>query len=84
MSMFVMQNFWLLIPAALTVIAALVLLTRSPKWNDYLAFGIILAGLASAWYSLHPRQTPLLVDAQKVQAMIGAGQPVLLEFQSPF
>lgn len=84
MSMFVMQNFWLLIPAALTIIAALVLLTRGPKWNDYLAFAIIVTGLASAWFTLHPRQTPLLEDAGNVQAMIGAGQPVLLEFQSPY
>lgn len=82
---FVMANFWFLFPAVLTGIAALVLLTRGPKWNDYLAFGIILAGLSLAWFSLHPRQTPLLGDSRAVQEQIQqAGKPVLLEFQSPF
>ena len=80
-----MANFWILFPAALTVVAAVVLLTRSPKWNDYLAFGIIVGGLGLAWFSLHPRQTPLLGDAIAVQESIqNAGRPVLLEFQSPY
>ena len=84
MSMFLMANFWLLFPAALTGVAALVLLSRSPKWNDFLAFSIIVAGLGSAWLTLHPRQTPLLENSRAVQQSIGAGVPVLLEFQSPF
>jgi len=85
MIMFMMANFWFLFPAALTGIAALILLTRGPKWNDYLAFSIIVAGLALAWITLHPRQTTLLGDAINVQETIHqAGKPVLLEFQSPF
>ena len=85
MLMTLMANFWILFPAALTVVAALILLTRSPKWNDYLAFGIIVASLSLAWAGLHPRQTPLLGDAQAVQETIhNAGRPVLLEFQSPY
>jgi hypothetical protein len=75
---------FLLLAAALTAVAALVLLTRHPKWNDYLAFGVIVAGLITAWFILHPRQTPLMDDAKMVQAMIGSGKPVLLEFQSPY
>jgi thioredoxin 1 len=84
MSMFLMANFWLLFPAALTAAAALILLSRSPKWNDYLALSMIVAGLIAAWITLHPRQTPLLADSKAVQQTIGAGVPVLLEFQSPF
>jgi len=84
MSMFLMANFWLLFPAALTSVAAVILLSRSPKWNDFLAFTIIVAGLATAWITLHPRQTPLLENSGAVQQTIGAGVPVLLEFQSPF
>ena len=85
MMMFVMANFWFLFPAVLTGMAALILLTRGPKWNDYLAFSIIVAGLAMAWITLHPRQTPLLGDAKSVQETIQqAGRPVLLEFQSPY
>ena len=74
-------------PALSTVIiaiAGLVLLTRKPKWNDFLAFGVIVASLLTAWVILHPRQTPLMDDAKMVQEMIGAGTPVLLEFQSPY
>jgi hypothetical protein len=29
-------------------------------------------------------QTPLIGEAADVQAMIGKGKPVLLEFQSPY
>jgi hypothetical protein len=40
--------------------------------------------LFTAWSLVHPRQTPLMDDAKEVRAMIGAGKPVLLEFQSPY
>jgi hypothetical protein len=72
------------IAAALTIVAALVLLTNRPRIRDFVSFGVIAAGLTVAWLVLHPRQTPLMTDAKAVQAMIGAGTPVLLEFQSPY
>jgi hypothetical protein len=72
------------IALGLITAAGFILLTNKPKWNDYLAFGVIVTGLITAWVILHPRQTPLMDDAKKVQAMIGAGTPVLLEFQSPY
>lgn len=65
-------------------ISGVILLANKPKWNDYLAFGIIVIGLVIAWETLHPRQTILMDDAKQVQAMIGTGKPVLLEFQSPY
>ena len=67
-----------------TIISGIILLTNKPKWTDYLAFGVIVVSLFAAWSLLHPRQTPLMDDAKEVQAMIGAGKPVLLEFQSPY
>ena len=78
------QYSFLLIAAALTLVTGLVLLSNKPKWNDFLAFGVIVAGLITAWIIMHPRQTPLMDDAKMVQEMIGAGKPVLLEFQSPY
>jgi len=69
---------------ALTGVAALVLLTHHPTSKEFLSFGVIVAGLVVSWVMLHPRQTPLLEDARAVQAQIGAGRPVLLEFQSPY
>jgi hypothetical protein len=75
---------FIIIAAGFAVIAAVILLSNKPKWNDYLAFSVIVAGLAIAWAFLHPRQTLLMDDAKDVQAMIGTGTPVLLEFQSPY
>jgi hypothetical protein len=72
------------IAAGFAFVAGVILLSNKPKWNDYLAFSVIVFGLVIAWTILHPRQTPLMDDAKKVQAMIGTGKPVLLEFQSPY
>ena len=82
--MFIVENFWLLIIPSLTLVAGLVLLTSNPKWNDILAFVVITGGIVTAFVLLHPRETPLLGDAKKVSEMIGAGEPVLLEFQAPY
>jgi heme exporter protein D len=80
----VYMYFWIWLGVGLTLLAGLVLLTHNPKWNDFLAFGVIVGGLTVAWIILHPRQTPLTGDAVAVQQMIGKGRPVLLEFQSPY
>ena len=48
------------------------------------ANSVIVTGLVVAWAALHPRPTLLMDDAKEVQAMIGTGKPVLLEFQSPY
>jgi hypothetical protein len=75
---------FLALAIGLVVIAGSILLTNKPKWNDFLAFGVVVAALVTAWVILHPRQTPLMGDAVAVKELIGAGTPVLLEFQSPF
>ena len=75
---------FILLAFGLVLIAGYILLINKPKWNDYLAFVSIIAALVTAWAVLHPRQTPLMDDAKSVQDAIGAGTPVLLEFQSPF
>ena len=72
------------IALGLTIVAGLVLLTNKPKLRDYLSFGVIVAGLFVSWLILHPHQTTLMNDARAVQAMLGNGTPVLLEFQSPY
>jgi hypothetical protein len=72
------------IAAFLVTSAAVILLRRSPRWPQFLAFGVLVLGLAGAWILLHPRQTSQVNDATQVQARIGQGIPVLLEFQSPY
>lgn len=78
------QYSYVFIAFGFAAIAGLILLANKPKWNDYLAFAVIVGGLFATWVALHPRQTLLMDDAKEVQAMIGAGKPVLLEFQSPY
>jgi hypothetical protein len=75
---------FIFIAAGFAFVAGVILLSNKPKWNDYLAFGVIVLGLIFAWSILHPRQTLLMDDAKEVKAMIGTGTPVLLEFQSPY
>lgn len=84
MNLIINQYSFITIAIALALVAGLILLTNKPKWNDYLAFGIIILGLFTAWGILHPRQTPLMDDAKIVQSLIGTGTPVLLQFQSPY
>lgn len=72
------------IAAAVLLIAIIIVLSRKPRWQDTLALGVIVTGLAAAWIVLHPVQTPLMESAKRVQEMIGQGKPVLLEFQSPY
>ena len=72
------------ITVALLVVFGIFLFRQKPKLSNFIAFGVIVLGLVYAWSAIHPRQTPLMDNAQAVQAMIGNGQPVLLEFQSPF
>lgn len=78
------QYSFIFISIVLIVLAGFILLRNDPTARDFLAFGTIAAGFVAAWFLLHPVQTPLMDDAQKVKAVIGAGQPVLLEFQSPY
>lgn len=72
------------IAGALVLLVVLVMLRHKPTLSDYVALGVVVVGLGVAWIMLHPRQTPLMEDAAMVQEMIGAGKPVLLEFQSPY
>jgi len=82
-SFFITYSF-VIFSLGFAIVAGFILLGNRPRWNDYLAFGVILGTLVFAWTLLHPRQTLLMDEAQQVQAMIGSGKPVLLEFQSPY
>ena len=84
MNLLIREYSFIVIAVGLAIAAGLMLLANKPKLNDYLAFGVIVTGLVTAWVILHPRQTPLMDDAKVVRAMIGTGTPVLLEFQSPY
>ena len=75
---------FLAIAIGFIIVVGIILLSNKPKWNDYVAFGVIVSGLIIAWGIIHPRQTILREGAEEVQSLIGSGTPVLLEFQSPY
>lgn len=68
----------------LVLAVSLFLFKRKLHMRTLILPGMIIAGSITAWFFLRPVQTPLMEDASKVQSMIGAGKPVLLEFQSPY
>lgn len=72
------------IGAAFLLLVILVFFRHKPKTRDFIALGVVVLGLGLAWSILHPRQTELTGQAKEVQELIGAGKPVLLEFQSPY
>jgi len=84
MNQIINQYSALWIAATFVLFVTLVLFRQKPRINDIVALGVVIMGLVLAWITLHPRQTPLMGDARKVQEMIGQGIPVLLEFQSPY
>jgi hypothetical membrane protein len=84
MNQIINQYSALWMAGAFVFLVVLIIFRHKPKVGDYIALGVVIIGLILAWIGLHPRQTPLMDDAQMVQDMIGQGQPVLLEFQSPY
>jgi len=84
MSLIPVGYTFLFIAIGFIIVVGIILLTNQPKWNDWVAFGVIVLALFIAWNIVRPHQTILRAGAQEVQNMIGAGTPVLLEFQSPY
>lgn len=84
LAQFINYYSFLLVTVGIIGVAALILLTNKPKLNHYISFGVITLIAVMSWVIMHPRQTPLMDDSITVQKMIGAGTPVLLEFQSPY
>ena len=84
MSLLPVGYSFLFISIGFVIVVGIILLTNKPKWNDYTAFLVIVLGLIIAWGIIHPRPSVLRSGAQEVQNLIGAGTPVLLEFQSPY
>jgi type II secretory pathway component PulM len=62
--------------------AALLLRGGAPRRGAVLWVGLALV-LVGGWLLLRPQASPV-EDDEAVQAFIGKGTPVLLEFQSPY
>ena len=72
------------IAGILLIVLGILFFRQKPKLANVISFGVVIVGLAYAWTVIRPRQTMLMDNAQAVQDMIGQGQPILLEFQSPY
>jgi hypothetical protein len=84
MASMINQYSLFLILMALLLLLASFLFRKGIRIQPIIALLVIFAGILVAWMALRPTQTPLSDAASDIQARIGAGQPVLLEFQSPY
>jgi len=78
------QYSLLLTAIGILTLAAFFLFRKGLRLQEIIALLMIFAGLIVAWLALRPTQTPLSSAATEVHSRIGAGKPVLLEFQSPY
>lgn len=83
MPVWINQNSFLLAAAVALVAAAILLLRDGVRLTDLLALGALALGVWAAHALLRPRPGNS-ADVRSVRAQIGAGLPVLIEFQSPY
>ena len=78
-------NQYSFLVAAVFLIGLLAILanrTRA-KQGASLVLALVVVAIFVAWYFLRPTPS-VLVDTAEIQAQIGSGVPVLLEFQLPY
>ena len=80
---FINHNSFLLAALFLLVVAGLVLLRRGLQPRRLLTWGGLVLALVVVWLLVRP-QAGVRQDVEIVKARIGAGTPVLVEFQSPY
>jgi hypothetical protein len=80
---FVNQHSFTLIGGAALILLAVALLRDGIQPSDLAALGALLLGLTIAYALFNPGRSTQ-DDPAEVQAHIGGGTPVLLEFQSPY
>jgi thiol-disulfide isomerase/thioredoxin len=72
------------VAAGLFLLVGILLFRNRPRLPEILAFGGIIVALIALYFYIRPTATTLMGEAEQVRASIGAGKPVLLEFQSPY
>ena len=83
MNTFINQLSFVIVALLIFCICAFVLLRDGPKRRDFFILAGLAIGMAAIWYIVRPTATPE-ISAEEVRVQIGAGTPVLLEFQSPY
>ncbi len=77
------QNSFVVFAVVLWLGLAVFLLRDGVETNDVIALAALAAGLGLAFWFLRPGPSTL-DETEQVMARIGAGKPVLLEFQSNY
>jgi hypothetical protein len=77
------QHSFTIVAVASILILSVWLLRGGAQQKDYLAIGALAVGLGIAYLLFNPGGSTES-DSKAVLAQIGAGTPVLLEFQSPY
>jgi hypothetical protein len=80
---FINHHSFSLFAGASLLLLAVFLFRDGFRASDLVALGALILGLVIAYGFLQPGPSTLSGVAE-VEAKIGAGQPVLLEFQSPY
>ena len=83
MAALINQHSFVFAAVAALVLVSAVLFRDGARSQDWYALGALSAGLALAYGLLRPGP-PTHSQIQAVDSLIGAGRPVLLEFQSPY
>lgn len=83
MAALINQHSFVLAAAATLILVSAVLFRDGVRPGDGFALGAVGAGLALAYALIRPGP-PTHSQAHEVESLIGAGRPVLLEFQSPY
>lgn len=80
----IINQYSFAIVAVLIIALALYALSRRGfRKLDWVLLAALAGLLVAAWWVMHPTASPI-ESAEAVRAKIGAGTPVLLEFQSPY
>lgn len=77
------QHSFTLIATASFVVLAFLLLRDGLQLYDILVLAALMSGLLFAYQLLKPGEGTTL-SADDIRERIGSGEPVLLEFQSPY
>jgi ABC-type glycerol-3-phosphate transport system permease component len=77
------QYSYLILGALILALAVYALSRRGFRKVDWLLLIVLVGLIFAAWWVMHPTASQV-EDADAVRAKIGAGTPVLLEFQSPY
>jgi len=77
------QHSFVVAAVAAIMILAAILLRDGVRPSDLLAIGALCLGLAFAYALLGPGESTER-EIAAIRSQIGRGQPILLEFQSPF